>query len=137
MFGIHNNKIKEILNLALLKEATYNEEAKNGLHDGSLSDFVEYLEKIENFESTKIDKKLINALNELDEQILLCVQAVMYLGRDYDVSEGISPAEVYNLLYRHLGGHRDDKDILIHTMTEKIPFGSYLQNGLRLLNVNL
>ena len=137
MFGIHNSTIKEILNLALLKEETYNKEAEDGLHHCNMSDFTKYLREVENFESTKIDEKLNDILNELDEQTLLCVQTVMYLGRDYNANEGITPLKAYELMHQHLESLENDKNILINMMTEKLPFGSYLQKGLNLLNVNL
>ena len=137
IFGIYNKKIKEILTLALLKEAEYNKEVKSGIHSVGISDFLKYWKELEDYESTKIDKDLTNTLNELDEQIVLCVQALMYLGCVYESNEGITPLKAYKLIYQDLKNNGDEKDIRIEMMIGKVPFGSYLENGLRLLNVNL
>ncbi len=87
--------------------------------------------------STKIEKQLESILQSLDEETLLRLEAVMYLGRDYNVSEEGTPKELYELLLNHLKSLGNDKEVIIEMMSSKVSLGSYLKAGLKLLEVYL
>lgn len=137
MFENCINEIRETVKLSVLRESVYNDEAKKGLHESNGRNFFEYLKKINDYESTKIEKQLESVLQSLDEETLLQLQAVMYLGRDYDGSEDGTPKETYESLLNYLRMMDNNKDVIIEMISSKLPLGSYLKAGFFLLEVYL
>ena len=133
MFEKINDKIKEIVELSVLRERVFKDEVKQGLHEGFL-DIGDFSEDGK-YESSKIEKNILSALNSLDEEILLKLQAVMYLGRDYDSSEGLSPNEVYEILLKSFSVDGNDKEVLANTLSSKTCLGSCLTTGFELLKM--
>lgn len=133
MFGEINDKIKEIVDLSVLRERVFKDEVNQGLHEGFL-DIGDFLED-KKYESSKIEKNILSILKSLDEEILLKLQAVMYLGRDYDSSEGLSPNEVYEILLKNFSADEKDKEVLANTLSSKTCLGSCLTTGFGLLKI--
>ena len=134
MFGEINDKIKEIVDLSVLRERVFKDEVNQGLHEGFL-DIGDCLEG-EKHESGKIEINIKSILETIDEKTLLKLKTVMYLGRDYDSSEGLLPTEAYEMLLKSFSEDAEDKEVIIYTLLSKTSLGSYLTTGFELLKMH-
>ncbi len=135
MFGEFNNQIREVIDLSVFREQLFRDEVKQGLHEGTFLDLGDCLEG-EKHESGKIETNIKSILETIDEEILLKLKTVMYLGRDYDSSEGLSPTEAYEMLLKSFSEDAEDKEVIIYTLLSKTSLGSYLTTGFELLKMH-
>ena len=79
-------------------------------------------------------KKYVDNLSFEDVKVL---QTVMYLGRDREYDENLSSSEIYKEVREGFDMQGwDSKEIEAHQMTGKIPLDQYLNNGLKILEIN-
>ncbi|MEK5149031.1 hypothetical protein MKX53_18790 [Psychrobacillus sp. FSL K6-4615] len=82
--------------------------------------------------------KLEDYLSKLSFDDVKMLQTVMYLGRDKDYDSKLTPNEIYDDYLRYIGGNGwNTKEIEIGQMTEKLPLGEYLTNGLKILDITI
>lgn len=137
MFDEYIPHYKTVVDLAKKFEEAYNEEASEGLHNFSLSKMAQFFEnQKECTKSESYGKELESVLDSLDFEAIKILQVIMYLGRDEDYDPKQPPEEIYKD-YRSYFDKRgwNTKAIETGQMTEKVPLGSYLENGFSILGI--
>lgn len=76
-------------------------------------------------------------LNSLSFEEVKSLQAIMYLGRDKDYDNNLSPKQIYNsqINYFNKSIGWNTKEIEINQMVEKMPFADYLIEGKKILEI--
>lgn len=94
--------------------------------------------KYKEYKVSEEEKALDSYFNSLDFEVVKMIQSIMYLGRDRDYDKSDLPSEIYrkNREYMDQLGWAT-KEIEINQMVEKLPLDTYLQNGFRILEINL
>jgi predicted transcriptional regulator len=122
------DKIGQVIELAP-KETKSNKE-------NILDEFISVSKGIAAYEKSLSDPRL-NALESLLESFeqndVLGILTVMYVGRDNTEEEIDNPDEFYKIKYSHFS--MMSKEDAIDSITEKTPLKRYLENGLKLLKV--
>ncbi|WP_273854038.1 DUF3775 domain-containing protein [Guptibacillus spartinae] len=86
----------------------------------------------------ELNEELESYLENLEFDDIRMIQTVMYLGRDRDYPKTESPEEIYENYLQDLSSDGwNSKEVEIRQMTSKVPFSSYLENGLEILQVKL
>lgn len=119
MFNDLEEMFRKVITLARLRRINH-ERFGVPVHDVDENNLERYLRRL-NFEQIKI------------------LQCIMYLGRDEDYYETETPEERYGKFRAAMDrrGWNDDKDIEMYQMLEKEPLDEYLENGLKILKIDL
>ncbi|HEF5706433.1 DUF3775 domain-containing protein [Bacillus thuringiensis] len=132
-----NGVFKDVIKLARDRRVYYEQNVPEGV--------VYTLQEISAFhkssEGQKLEEKkqvLKKYLEELDFDTVKIIQSIMYLGRDRDHDKQDTPEEIFRKLredFDALGWH--SKSIEINKIVEKAPLDEYLEDGLKILQINL
>ncbi len=127
--------IRTLIELAEINNIEYWKSHKSGEAVDICEGINELIENLAVGKKPDAERKLCDYLSKLDLETLEVIQAVMYMGRDYNKFEDVTPEETYKLLYKSL--HRDgqDKWIIENQIEGKLPLDKYLKRGAELLNI--
>lgn len=88
------------------------------------------------FADTHTRKKLDEYVEALDFDVIKEMQVVIYVGRDWDKEDSLSPEEYYQSVREDFDRRWNTKEVETYQMLQKIHFVDYLKAGIKYLNLN-
>lgn len=121
------NEIKDIINKTIKLSNEFHDFLEQNKLNGKSDEFGYTEEELEKRE------KLTQYLESFDDDTILTIQAIMYLGRDGNYSEEKEVGLILNAKKEELGFAT--KEIEVNQMVSKSPLSRYLKAGLELLGI--
>ncbi|RBP88973.1 uncharacterized protein DUF3775 [Cytobacillus firmus] len=124
---------KDVIRLAQTWKNTYE---SSGFEGGGFQEIQEFNESPIG-QKVKAEKEALESyMASLSFDDIKMLQTIMYLGRDRDYDNDMTPEEIYNDYLESFNQRGwKTKNIETRQMTQKLPLSDYLNTGLEILNV--
>ncbi len=122
------NEIKHIVNETIKKSDEFHNSLSKNEFELDIKNKPGYTE-----DEIKERRKLSEYLESFDDDTVLTIQAIMYLGRDGDYSNESEVEAIISAKKKELGFAT--KEIEVDQMVSKAPLSDYLKAGLKLLGL--
>ncbi|MDY3361420.1 MAG: DUF3775 domain-containing protein [Clostridium celatum] len=122
------NEIKHIVNETIKKSDEFHKFLSKNKFKSDIKNNPGYTE-----DELKERRKLSEYLESFDDDTVLTIQAIMYLGRDGDYSNESEVEAIISAKKKELGFAT--KEIEVNQMVSKAPLSDYLKAGLKLLGL--
>lgn len=122
------NEIKHIVNETIKKSDEFHNSLSKNEFELDIKNKPGYTE-----DEIKERRKLSEYLESFDDDTVLTIQAIMYLGRDGDYSNESEVEAIISAKKKELGFAT--KEIEVDQMVSKAPLSDYLKAGLKLLGI--
>ncbi|PER23511.1 hypothetical protein CN931_01355 [Bacillus sp. AFS054943] len=132
-----NGVFKDVIKLARDRRVYYEQNVQEGVVY-TLQEMSAFYKSSEGQELNEKKQLLKNYLEELDFDTVKTIQSIMYLGRDRDYDKQDTPEEIFYKQREDFDSQGwQSKSIEINQIVEKAPLDGYLEDGLKILQINL